>query len=64
VLLHFYLRSKDYSLWEVVYFSTPASTFALTAMCLCFESDVYQHNNLLVNAEGLGFMVYVSGFRA
>jgi len=31
LMLHYYLRTEGYSLWEIVYFTTPSSAFSLAA---------------------------------
>ena len=46
VILHFYLRNERFTLWEVVYFTTPSSAFSLGALCVLFERDVVQRDNV------------------
>ena len=60
VLLHYFLRNKGYTLWEGLYFSTPASAFSLFALCLMFEREVTLHQNMMiVKHNGLIFFAIV-----
>lgn len=60
MLLHYFLRNKGYTMWEGIYFSTPASAFSLLALCLVFEREVTEQENILtVRQNGFVFLAIV-----
>lgn len=71
VILHFYLRNEGYTLWEGIYFTTPSSTFSLATLCVLFERDVVEPENMRIFTENgeifvalvvLAIVTTVSGF--
>ena len=56
-MLHYYLRKDGYTLWEGVYFSTPASAFSLGLLCWIFEREVTaEHSMTRVMDNGICFL--------
>ena len=57
VILHFYLRNEGYTLWEGIYFTTPSSTFSLATLCVLFERDVVEPENVEIFTENVDIFV-------
>ena len=57
VILHFYLRNEGYTLWEGIYFTTPSSTFSLATLCVLFERDVVEPENVRIFTENVDIFV-------
>lgn len=70
-MLHYFFRSQNYTLWEGLYFSTPACAMSLLVLSIILQREVTKQENLTNVGEHwwaflavvvLAFVTAISGF--